>query len=269
MAIRRLDHALALAGLGSRREAAALARSGAVTVNGVTARAGSQKIDTEGDNVAVRGQLLRLAEHRYLMLHKPAGVISASRDPKTATVLDLVPPALRQRDLFPAGRLDKTSTGLLLVTDDGALAHALLSPRRHVAKTYLVTLREEATEADAAAFAAGMRLPASEGHPPADCGPAALEILPERQTLMVLREGKYHQIRRMFAARGNEVLALHRIAMGPLRLDERLAPGECRELTEGEVTALRNPAEGKPQGNVLPNGLPQSDISDIKNFQHF
>jgi 16S rRNA pseudouridine516 synthase len=173
------------------------------------------------------------------MLHKPKGVISAARDPKTPTVMDLVPARLRRRGLFPVGRLDKDATGLLLLTDDGALAHALLSPRRHVPKRYLVTLRVPAGEDDVRAFAAGLHLPPAEGHPPEDCLPAALTILEGSTARVVLREGKYHQIKRMFAARGNQVLALHREAMGELRLDEGLRPGECRELTGEEIKKIK------------------------------
>jgi len=239
MPIRRLDQALAARGFGSRKEVHALARAGLVLVNGAPAHSASQKIDLERDRVAVRGAEVRLQEYLYIMLHKPQGVISAARDPAAPTVMDLLPAHLRCRCLFPVGRLDKDTTGLLLLTDDGALAHALLSPRRHVPKTYLATLRAPATEDDAAAFAAGMRLPAAEGHPPEDCLPAELIPLEGCLARVVLREGKYHQIKRMFAARGNAVLALHRETMGPLRLDEALAPGECRELTAEEAAGLR------------------------------
>jgi len=236
--IRRLDQALAARGFGSRKEIHALTRADQICVNGITAHNPSQKIDLEHDHVTVRGEEVRLQEHIYVMLHKPKGVISASRDPKAPTVLDLLPPALRRRDMFPVGRLDKDTTGLLLLTDDGALAHALLSPRRHVPKTYHATLRDPLSESDIAAFAAGMRLPPAEGHPPEDCLPAELFLLEGNMARVVLREGKYHQIKRMFAARGNQVLALHREAMGELVLDEALRPGECRELAEEEIEKI-------------------------------
>jgi len=239
MPIRRLDQALASRGFGSRKEIHALVRAGLVLVNGVTAHDASQKIDLESDHVSVRGEEVRLQEFIYIMLHKPQGVISASRDPKAPTVLDLLPTHLCRRGLFPVGRLDKDTTGLLLLTDDGALAHALLSPRRHVPKAYLVTLHDPANEQDVLAFAAGMRLPPAEGHPPEDCLPAELAVLEGNTARIVLREGKYHQIKRMFAVRGNQVLVLHREAMGGLRLDEGLQPGECRELTAEEVEAIR------------------------------
>ena len=254
--IRRLDQTLSARGFGSRKEIHAIVRAGLVRVNGVAAHSAGQKIDLERDQVSVRGEPVCLQEFIYIMLHKPRGVLSATSDPRAPTVMDLLPAQLRRRGLFPVGRLDKDTTGLLLLTDDGALAHALLSPRRHVPKTYLVTLRYPAREDDIAAFAAGMRLPAAEGRPPEDCLPAELSILEHPPALhatplaseggymarVVLREGKYHQVKRMFAARGNEVLALHRESMGPLILDEALKPGECRELTAEEIEGLRGDA---------------------------
>ena len=237
-AIRRLDQALAARNFGSRKEVHALVRAGEVLVNGVTAHSGSQKIDLGSDRVTVRGEEARLQEFIYIMLHKPGGVISAARDAKVPTVMDLVPPELRRRGLFPVGRLDKDTTGLLLLTDDGALGHALLSPRKRVPKSYLAGLREAAGESDVQAFAQGMRLPAGEGRPPEDCLPAELYILNGKTARVVLREGKYHQVKRMFAARGNFVTNLHREAFGGLRLDEKLKPGECRELSNDEVSSL-------------------------------
>jgi len=237
--IRRLDQALAARNFGSRKEIHALVRAGLVRVNGVPAHSAAQKIDLERDQVAVRGESVCLQEFIYIMLNKPGGVISAARDLKTPTVIDLLPERLRRRGLFPVGRLDKDATGLLLLTDDGALAHALLSPRRHVPKTYLVTLQSPANESDIAAFAAGLGLPPAEGRPPENCLPAELYILDDNMVRVVLHEGKYHQIKRMFSARGNQVLALRREAMGSLALDKALAPGECRELTEQEIASLR------------------------------
>ncbi|MDR2753994.1 MAG: 16S rRNA pseudouridine(516) synthase, partial [Oscillospiraceae bacterium] len=194
--IRRLDQALAVRGFGSRKEVSALLKTGAVTVNGLPARRGDVKIHLERDSVAVRGHAVPLRTHVYLMLHKPAGVISAARDPKAATVLDLVPEAWRQRGLFPVGRLDKDTTGLLLLTDDGALAHALLSPRRHVPKTYLATLQAPATPADVAAFAGALVLPPCERHSGEICLPAQLVPQENNRARVVLHEGKYHQIKR-------------------------------------------------------------------------
>jgi 16S rRNA pseudouridine516 synthase len=236
--MRRLDALLASRGFGSRKDAFSLIRAGVVWVNGVRAHGGGQKIDTARDQVTVRGVPVSMCTHLYIMLHKPSGALSAARDPHTQTVLDLLPERLRRRGLFPAGRLDKDTTGLLLITDDGALAHRLLSPRRHVEKVYRCVLREPAREQDIAAFAVGLHLPAAEGRPPEDCLPAKLERLPGAAALVTLHEGKYHQIKRMFRAVGNEVLALHRERFGSLLLDETLQAGECRELTEEELRAL-------------------------------
>jgi len=238
--IRRLDQTLAARGFGSRKEIASLVRSGLVHVNDAPAHSAAQKIDLERDHIAVRGEAVCLREYLYIMLHKPAGVLSATTDPAAPTVLDLLPARLRRRGLFPVGRLDKDATGLLLLTDDGALAHGLLSPRRHVPKTYLVTLHAPAAENDIAAFAAGMELPAAGDRPPERCLPAGLTILEGNTARVVLHEGKYHQVKRMFSARGNQVLALRREAMGGLRLDESLQPGECRELTEEEIDIIKN-----------------------------
>ena len=237
--IRRLDQALAARGFGSRKEIHALVRAAQVQINCLPAHDAAQKIDLESDQVTVQNEAVNLQEYVYIMLHKPPGVVSAARDPQAPTVLDLLPANLYRRGLFPAGRLDKDTTGLLLITDDGALSHALLSPRRHVPKTYLAELERPVLPADIKAFAAGIHLPAAEGHPPEDCLPAELEILENSRARIVLHEGKYHQVKRMFAARGNRVLSLHREAMGTLRLDEALVLGACRELTGEEVEGLR------------------------------
>jgi len=234
---RRLAAWLASRNFGSRKEVLSLIKAGAVAVNGARAANGGQRV-LEQDCVTVQGKPVCTREHLTVMLHKPPGVVSAARDARAATVLDLLPKELRRRGLFPAGRLDKDTTGLLLITDDGALAHALLSPRRHVEKEYLATLRQPARPEDIAAFAAGILLPAEDGHPPEGCLPARLELLPENQARVTLREGKYHQVKRMFRAVGNEVLALHRERLGPLRLDPALRPGECREVTAEELAGL-------------------------------
>ena len=233
----RLDQLLAARGAGSRKEVSALVRAGLVCVNGEVVRRAERKIDPARDCVTLRGEAVDLREHVYIMLHKPQGVVSASRDAKDATVLDLLPQKLRRRGLFPVGRLDKDTTGLLLITDDGALLHTLLSPRRHVPKVYLVTLKAPATQSDAAAFAAGLVL--SDGE---ICLPAELIPLEGNMARVVLHEGKFHQVKRMFAKLGNEVLVLHRESMGGLSLDESLAPGACRELSEKELQLLKQSA---------------------------
>lgn len=230
----RLDKILANTGRWSRKEARTLIRAGRVQVDGHAVRTPEEKHDPAAcftvDGAPVSGE--RLA---YLMLHKPAGLLSATEDPRQATVLDLLPEHLRRVGLFPVGRLDKDTEGLLLLTNDGPLAHRLLSPRRHVDKTYFVRVGGPFTEADQAAFAAGLVL--EDG---LHCLPARLELLECRtEALVTLQEGKFHQIKRMTAACGKQVIYLKRLSMGPLRLDPALRLGEWRPLTQTEVQALK------------------------------
>ncbi len=205
---------------------------GQVTVDGVPARVPEQKI-AETAVVCLRGQPLRYQTHHYYMLHKPAGVLSARVDGRQQTVLDLLPPELRKRDLSPVGRLDKDTEGLLLLTNHGELTHRLLSPRYHVDKVYYARVEGVLTAADTAAFAGGMVL--ADG---LECLPAGLELLSPQEALVTLREGKFHQVKRMLAACGKPVTYLKRLSMGPLRLDEALAPGAFRPLAEGEIHTL-------------------------------
>ena len=192
--------------------------------------------DPERAELQVDGQRVYCAAFLYLMLHKPAGVLSATEDRRQPTVLDLLPPELGRRGLFPVGRLDKDTTGLLLLTDDGPLSHALLSPRRHVDKVYWARVEGTLDAGDADALREGMTL--GDG---LRCLPAELEILEDgSQCRVTLREGKYHQVKRMLAARGKPVLALKRLSMGPLALDRALKPGEWRFLRPQEVLALQS-----------------------------
>ena len=230
----RLDKLLASTGRWSRSEARRLVREGRVLVDGRIAASAEEKYDAENVVISVDNTPLSVGGHTYIMLHKPAGVLSATEDGRGRTVLDLLPEEYRRRGLFPVGRLDKDTEGLLLLTDDGILAHELLSPRKHVDKLYYARLDGALDDADAAAFAAGMTL--DDG---TRCRPAGLAILSENEALVTLREGKFHQIKRMFAARGRHVEYLRRLAMGPLRLDESLSPGEWRELTEAEEKMLK------------------------------
>lgn len=227
----RLDKRLSAAGYG-RKEARELIRAGRVRVEGRLPAGPEERIGPAAA-VTVDGAPLA-AGFCCLMLHKPAGVVSSTGDPREKTVLELLPPELRRRGLFPVGRLDKDATGLLLLTDDGALAHALLSPKRHVDKTYRITVDGALDEADAAAFAAGLTL--RDG---TLCRPARLEPLGAGEALVTVQEGRYHQVKRMCAARGKPVLTLERVAFGPLRLDPALAPGQWRALTREEAAALR------------------------------
>lgn len=231
----RLDKLLADTGRWSRKEARELLRQGRIICDGVVTRQPDCKMDPERDEIRVDGELLRWSAHCYLMLNKPAGYLSATEDRSAPTVLDLVPPELRKPGLAPVGRLDKDTTGLLLLTDDGQLAHALLSPRRHVDKVYLASVDGAPSEADCRAFQAGIVL--GDG---TKCLPARLELLEPGLCRVTVREGKFHQVKRMLASRGLPVQALKREAMGPLTLDEGLAPGEIRPLTKEELDALRS-----------------------------
>ena len=237
----RLDKILSSTGRWSRREVKELVRQGRVLADGRPADRPEERFDPQAVSLSVDGQAVGCAPFVYLMLHKPAGLLSATEDRRQATVLDLLPMELRRRGLFPVGRLDKDTTGLLLLTDDGPLGHALLSPRRHVDKVYLARVEGRVDQADVRALAEGMEL--SGG---LHCLPAELEPLGDgSECLVTLREGKYHQVKRMLAARGKPVLSLKRLSMGPLTLDGALRPGEWRFLTEQETAALQS-AGGAP-----------------------
>lgn len=228
----RLDKLLSDSGLWSRKEAKQLLKQGRVQVDGAVERAPERKVRPETVQVTVDGQLVGWSEFHYIMMNKPAGVLTATEDRRQKTVLDLLPPEYGK--LFPVGRLDKDTEGLLLLTDDGALAHRLLSPHYHVDKVYLAEIDGETDGADAAAFEAGMTL--EDG---TQCLPAGLKSLGRGRCLVTLREGKFHQVKRMLAQRGKPVLHLKRLSMGEVRLDEALKPGEFRPLTELELQNLK------------------------------
>lgn len=232
----RLDKRLAATGRWSRKEVRELVRQGRVQVDGVTAARPELKCDETAD-IRVDGQSVG-GGMTYLMLHKPGGLLSATEDRRQSTVLDLLPEHYRKQGLFPVGRLDKDTEGLLLLTNDGELAHRLLSPKYHVDKVYLAHVEGQPDGTDVEAFARGMTL--EDG---LECMPAGLEPLGEGRCLVTLREGKFHQVKRMLAARGKPVTYLKRLSMGPLRLDEGLKIGAWRELTQGELEALRTAVE--------------------------
>ena len=223
----RLDKLLAGTGKWSRREVKALVRQGLVRVDGRLAASAEDKLDPAAAIITVAGETVALHRFTYVLLHKPAGVLTATEDRKQPTVLDLLPPELRRIGLAPVGRLDKDTEGLLLLTNDGELAHRLLSPKYHVEKRYLARVDGELSAADTEAFARGM-----------ECLPAGLEVLPDRVCIVTLREGKFHQVKRMLAARGAPVLYLKRLSMGPLTLDDSLAAGAYRLLRAEEILAL-------------------------------
>ena len=229
----RLDKVLASQNIGSRKESGALIRRGVVTVNGQVVRQADSKVDPEQDAIAVEGQALHFQRYSYIMMNKPAGVLSAARDARQETVLDLLPPELKRRGLFPAGRLDRDTEGLLLITDDGDFAHRMLAPKSHVYKLYVAELDLPATQEDVRAFAAGVELSDRI------CLPAELRLLDATRVQVQICEGKFHQVKRMFAAVGHPLTALKRLEIGGVRLDEALAEGEFRPLTEAELKHLK------------------------------
>ena len=230
----RLDKLLGSQTDLSRKEARQVIKDGLVSVGDVVIRDPGFSVDPNAQSVTVAGTPLEFKEHLYLMLNKPEGYISATEDRTQKTVLDLVPPDLYRDRLFPAGRLDADTTGFVLLTDDGAFAHDILSPKHHVQKTYIATLAEPVTEDCLRQVRGGIEL--KDG---TVCLPADVRALSEFEAELKLVEGKYHQVKRMFAAAGNKVGALRRTAMGDVPLDPSLAPGECRELRKEELDALR------------------------------
>ena len=235
----RLDKLLAGTGKWSRREVKALVRQGLVRVDGRLAASAEDKLDPAAAIITVAGETISLCRFTYVMLHKPAGVLTATEDRKQPTVLDLLPPELRRIGLAPVGRLDKDTEGLLLLTNDGALAHALLAPGRHVDKVYYAKIDGMVTEEDVKRFAEGIDIGAEEEEM---TRPAKLDIMKsaeESEIRLTIHEGKFHQVKRMFLAVGKEVTYLKRERMGTLCLDENLKPGEYRLLTEEEIENVR------------------------------
>lgn len=230
----RLDKFLCDLGVGTRSEVKTLIKKGRVTVDQATANKADLKIDEENAKVCLDGCLLTWAGTVYYILHKPSGVVTATRDPKEKTVLDLMTDA-PGTGLFPVGRLDKDTEGLLLVTNDGNLAHRLLSPKKHVDKTYLVLTKAPVTDQMCRQLEQGVDI--GDDRPTL---PAIAVPLPDRADglFLTIQEGRFHQVKRMLLAVGNEVVYLKRISMGPLKLDETLLRGSWRALTEQEKKDL-------------------------------
>ena len=233
MAMERIDKIIASQGLYSRSDVKYMVNKKRITIDGKVVTSASQKADVDKNEIMLDGKPFVVKKQIYLMLNKPKGYVSATEDKKQQTVLELVPPALKGRDLFPAGRLDKDTTGLMIITDDGVLAHNILSPKKHVQKIYRVELDIPVTEEMQKGFAEGVEL--NDGV----CKDAKLTILGEKTAEVTLREGRYHQIKRMFGCYGAKVVELHRIAMGELFLPDDLPEGECRELTEEDLIRLQ------------------------------
>ena len=233
----RLDKIIASQGKYSRSEVKKLVKAGLITLNGEKVKSADVKADAEKDSITVDGESISYKRHVYIMLNKPQGVVSATDDPVHKTVIDLVPPALFRQGLFPAGRLDGDTTGFVLITDDGDFAHRILSPKNHIMKTYHATLARTLTEDDVRRFTEGVEL--RDG---TLCLEAQVKMLSQEPPVaeVKIHEGKYHQVKRMFAALDNRVEALRRVKMGGLCLDESLAEGECREITAEELGAILN-----------------------------
>lgn len=229
----RLDKVLAGTGRWSRREVKLLVRQGLVRLNGAAAGSAEEKCDPETAVITVNGETVVLRRFTYVLLHKPGGVITATEDRRQETVMELLPQELRRVGLAPVGRLDKDTEGLLLLTNDGELTHRLLSPKYHVDKRYFARVDGHLTAAHAEAFAKGMTL--GDG---LKCLPARLEILPDNGCIVTVREGKFHQVKRMLASCGAPVVYLKRLSMGPLVLGDELGRGEHRMLRDEEVAAL-------------------------------
>ena len=235
----RLDKCLADCGLGTRSEVKSLLKAKRITVNGKVVTNGKVQVNPETDVILFDGEKIQYEEFVYIMMNKPKGVVSATEDNLHKTVLDLIDPLYFKKGVFPVGRLDIDTHGLLLLTNDGELAHRLLSPKKHVTKIYQARVEGGMTPEDAAAFERGIVL--SDG---TECMPARLDILSTTQDESVvqihLKEGKFHQVKRMVKACGKTVVDLERLTMVPLKLDERLALGESRPLTEEELQLLMN-----------------------------
>ncbi|WP_086314506.1 16S rRNA pseudouridine516 synthase [Enterococcus sp. 7F3_DIV0205] len=237
----RLDKFLAETGIGSRKEAKQLLKKSLVTVNDRVVKDGKTQVDETQDSIKFAGEKLTYQKYYYYMLHKPQGVISATEDKWDQTVVDLLKDEDYREDLFPVGRLDKDTEGLLLLTNDGQLAHQLLSPKKHVDKEYFAKVQGIVTDADILHFAKGFALTSKEQVKPSKL---VIELIDETdqtsEIRLIIQEGKFHQVKRMFEAVDKKVVYLKRLRMGSLWLDETLALGEYRVLTEDELEGLKN-----------------------------
>ncbi|WP_413378963.1 pseudouridine synthase [Alkalihalobacillus sp. 1P02AB] len=230
----RLDKLLANMGYGSRKDVKQLLKKGFVKINGDPVKDGAVKVEPSRDEVVIGDELVTYKPNIYLMLNKPKGVISATEDDEHKTVIDLLSAdEIRIYEPFPVGRLDKDTEGLLLITNDGNFSHSLMSPRKHVEKTYIAKVKGEVTEKDIEAFAKGVKLEDGYVTKPADL--TIMEAGPYSRISLTITEGKFHQVKRMFISVGKEVVELKRAKIGKLELDETLAPGAYRELTEQEM----------------------------------
>lgn len=233
MAVKRLDRLLSELGVATRSELRLMIKSGRVTVDGAVPVQPDMKIEEQGHVICVDGVELCTSRLRYFMMDKPEGVLSATEDKRQETVLDILPPDIRRIGLFPVGRLDKDTSGLLLLTNDGDFAHRVISPKSGIEKLYYAEVDGIPDEADVKAFEEGIVL--GDG---TRCLPAKLVPLGENRCHVIVMEGKYHQVKRMLASRGKPVVKLRRLAVGSLELDPALAPGEAKELGSEDIAKV-------------------------------
>ncbi|WP_141709284.1 pseudouridine synthase [Desulfuribacillus stibiiarsenatis] len=252
MGLERIDKILTHLGVGTRKEVKKLCRLGNITVDGEMVRDSSEKVDPENVEIAVDGQVLEYKKYIYVMLHKPAGVVSATEDRQHTTVIDLLPEGFQVFEPFPVGRLDKDTEGLMILTNDGQFSHRVLSPKKQINKMYYVEVNRNIKDADFKRIEEGIALEDGYVTMPAvvstieSLAPDKKANIPEtfhsayanQRFMLTIQEGKYHQVKRMVEAAGSEVVYLKRISVGNLVLDSQLAPGDCRELTEDEMEGI-------------------------------
>lgn len=226
----RLDKYISECGIATRREIKLMIKAGRISVDGEVAKMPEQKLEPETAIVSLDGNILKYEKFHYYMLNKPSGVLSATDDGKQKTVIDLLSPEMQKMGLFPVGRLDKDTTGLLIITDDGEFAHKVISPKSEIVKVYRAHTETPVNDQDILAFADGITL--ADG---TKCLPAELVALPDGSCLVKVMEGKYHQVKRMLASRGKPVTALKRLKIGDLELDKTLKSGEFRPLSSDEL----------------------------------
>ena len=230
MSFMRLDKLVSSSGAASRKDVKAMIKSGRVTVSGVVAKDPGMKVDPDTDRICLDGDALAYEEHRYILMNKPAGVVSSTDDPRDSTVLDLLPEEYRKYGLFPAGRLDKDAEGLLILTDDGDYCHSVISPKKNVFKKYYIKTQGELTPKDAEAVAAGIKTLGG-----GDFLPGKLDIIGKNEAFIYIREGKYHQVKRMMASLEKPVSYLKRVSIGMLKIDEDLPKGGFRKIPKEEA----------------------------------
>lgn len=237
MKSQRLDKVLVHLGYGSRKEIKKMAKEGTIAVNGVVVKDSAVHVQPENDEIMVKGEIINYREFIYLMLNKPAGVISATEDQREETVIDLLEESFQAFNPFPVGRLDKDTEGLLIITNDGKLAHRLLSPKKHIPKTYYAQIKGAVTSEDIAKFKEGVEL--DDGYRTLPSEMVIIQTGSVSEVELTIYEGKFHQVKRMFQAVGKEVIYLKRVKMGELTLDDKLALGHYRELSNEELRLLQ------------------------------